>query len=86
VPAFNHVRRGGFRRSPTTGNLYKLDIPNNRKVFYMVVQKNCSGTGKPADRSDIPNTRKHIPEKNIRPKPSPAPSEERGNSNNQTSR
>ncbi|KAB2831109.1 hypothetical protein F8C86_08700 [Escherichia coli] len=28
----------------------------------------------------------HIPEKNIRPKPSPAPSEERGNSNNQTSR
>ncbi|HFP3481349.1 TPA: hypothetical protein ACHGBL_000839 [Escherichia coli] len=31
VPAFNHVRRGGFRHFPTTENLYNPDIPNNEK-------------------------------------------------------
>ncbi len=52
----------------------------------MAVKKNDSGTGKPADSAGIPNTRKHMPEKNIRPKPSPAPLEETGNGNNQRSR
>ncbi len=42
----------------------------------MAFQKNDSGTGKPADRDDIPNVRKHIPEKDIRtvtPPPPPPP-------------
>ncbi len=29
--SFYHFRLGGFRHSPTTENLYNLDIPNNNK-------------------------------------------------------
>ncbi|HFP5223661.1 TPA: hypothetical protein ACHIDO_005360, partial [Escherichia coli] len=76
----------------TSGEVVSV-IPQRQEICIIWISPTIQGnhmTEKRAQAGGGNSTHKtvwdHIPEKNIRPKPSPTPSEERGNSNNQTSR